>query len=74
MEPVPYTQLNKGSLLVASPDMEAGIYFRAVVIVCEHSSAGSFGLIINKALEVELPEEIINVKQFHNPILPLMKP
>ncbi|MBI2811789.1 MAG: YqgE/AlgH family protein [Candidatus Melainabacteria bacterium] len=66
MDPVPYTQLTKGSFLIASPDMEAGIYFRSVVIICEHSSAGSFGLIINKNLEVDLPEEIINVKEFHN--------
>lgn len=67
MEPIPYTQLNKGSFLIASPDIDAGIYFRSVVIVCEHSSAGSFGLIINKNLDVELPEEIINTKEFTNP-------
>ena len=30
-------------------------------------NAGSFGLIINKNLDIELPEEIINVKEFTNP-------
>lgn len=67
MDPVPYTQLNKGSFLIASPDIDAGIYFRSVVIICEHSAAGSFGLIINKNLDVELPEEVLNVKEFANP-------
>jgi putative transcriptional regulator len=67
MDVVPYSHLTKGSFLIASPDIDTGIYFRSVVIICEHSSAGSFGLIINKALDVELPEEVINVKEFSNP-------
>ena len=66
-ESIPYTHLTKGSVLIASPDSENGIYFRAVIIICEHSAAGSFGLIINKNLDVELPEEIVNVKEFANP-------
>ncbi len=67
METPPYSHLTKGAFLIASPDFEAGIYFRSVVILCEHSAAGSFGLIINKALEMELPEEFLNVKEFNNP-------
>ena len=67
MQPVPYSQLAKGSLLVASPDIDSGIYFRSVILICEHSPSGSFGLIINKNLDIELPEEIINVKEFINP-------
>lgn len=64
---IPYSQLTKGTFLIASPDIDAGIYFRAVVILCEHSPAGSFGLIINKELDVELPEELISTKEFTNP-------
>jgi putative transcriptional regulator len=67
MDPIPYTQLSKGSFLIASPDIDTGIYFRSVVLVCEHSAAGSFALIINKKLNIELPEEIVNVKEFTNP-------
>jgi putative transcriptional regulator len=67
MDPIPYTTLSKGSLLIASPDIDNGIYFRSVILLCEHSAAGSFGLIINKNLEVELPEEILNIKEFSNP-------
>ena len=50
-----------GELLV----VEAGIYFRSVVIICEHTSSGSFGLIINKPLEIELPEELVNIDVIH---------
>ena len=66
MDPIPYTQLTKGSLLIASPDIEDGIYFRSVVILCEHSPGGSFGLVINKSLEMEIPEEILSSKAFQN--------
>jgi putative transcriptional regulator len=67
MDPIPYSQLKKGSLLIASPDIEGGIYFRAVILLCEHSPAGSFGLIINKTVDIELPEEVLNLKEIPNP-------
>lgn len=66
MDPVPYSTLSKGTLLIASPDME-GLYFRSVVLICEHSASGSFGLVINKMLDVDLPEEIVNIKDLANP-------
>ncbi len=66
MESAPYSHLTKGSFLIASPDIDSGIYFRSVLIICEHSPAGSFGLIINKNLEMELPDEILNVKELNN--------
>ena len=64
---IPYSHLSKGTLLIASPDIDAGVYFRSVLLLCEHSPVGSFGLILNKNLDIELPEEIINVKEFVNP-------
>ena len=67
MESIPYSHLSKGSFLIAGPDIDAGLYFRSVLVLCEHSPAGSFGLIINKPLEIELPEEVLNVKEFRNP-------
>ena len=67
MDTIPYTQLSKGSFLIASPEIDTGVYFRCVILICEHSAAGSFGLIINKNLDIELPEEIVNVKEFTNP-------
>lgn len=66
-ESLPYAQLTKGSLLLASPDIDTGIYFRGVILLCEHGPTGSFGLLINKPLEIEIPEDIIQLKDSPNP-------
>lgn len=63
----PYSHLAKGTFLVASPDITEGIYARSVILLCEHSMSGSFGLIINKMLDVALPEEVLSVKEMVNP-------
>ena len=63
----PYSQIQKGTFLIATPDIDAGFFFRGVILVCEHNPNGSFGLLINKALELQLPEEIINTDQLTNP-------
>lgn len=67
MENIPYSQIQKGTFLIATPDIETGIFFRAVVLVCEHNANGSFGLVINKNLDLELPEEIMNIHSLANP-------
>jgi putative transcriptional regulator len=67
MEHIPYAQIDKGTFMVASPDVESGIFFRGVVLICEHNPNGSFGLVVNKSLDVELPEEIINIHNLTNP-------
>jgi putative transcriptional regulator len=66
-DPLPYAQLTKGSLLLASPDINSGLYFRGVILLCEHGPTGSFGLLVNKPLEIEIPEEVINLKDIPNP-------
>ena len=67
MENLPYSQIQKGTLLIATPEIDMGIFFRGVVLVCEHNPNGSFGLVINKRLDLELPEEIINIHNLANP-------
>jgi putative transcriptional regulator len=67
MEALPYSHISKGTFLIASPDLDTGIYFRSVLVICEHSPGGSFALMINKSLEIELPEDILNIKQLINP-------
>ena len=67
MESIPYSHLEKGTFLIATPDVETGIFFRSVVLLCEHSSNGSFGIVINKDLDLELPEEILSIEQLSNP-------
>lgn len=67
MESIPYSTIQKGTFLLATPDIESGLFFRSVVLVCEHNPTGSFGLIINRSLEVDLPEEVINLSNLTNP-------
>jgi putative transcriptional regulator len=67
LQPAPYSHLTKGAFLIASPDIDSGIYFRGVILICEHSSAGSFGIMINKPLDIELPEEILSTQKITNP-------
>lgn len=66
MEQIPYSQIQKGTFLIATPELENGFFFRGVVLVCEHNANGSFGILINKPLELALPEEIMNLNQLSN--------
>lgn len=67
MKPIPYSHIEKGTFLVATPDVEAGLFFRSVILICEHNTTGSFGLIINKKLNIELPEDIVSNGTIQNP-------
>lgn len=67
MDSIPYSHLEKGTFLIASPDVDSGIFFRSVLLLCEHSASGSFGIIVNKSLELELPEEILSFESLSNP-------
>ena len=60
-------EIKKGTMLIASPEIDVGILFRSVVILCEHTPNGSFGLMINKNIEIDLPEEVINLEDIANP-------
>lgn len=66
MENIPYSQIEKGTFLIASPDIESGLFFRGVILICEHNPNGSFGLVINKPLDLELPSEIVNLEHMSN--------
>lgn len=63
MDSLPYSHLEKGTFLIATPDVETGAFARSVLLLCEHSPTGSFGIVINKPLELELPEEIITLDE-----------
>lgn len=67
MEPTAYSQIHKGTMLIATPDVETGLFFRGIILVCEHSPNGSFGLLINKKLDLDLPEEILSLSNLANP-------
>ena len=74
MEHMPYSQIQKGTFLIATPEIDMGMFSRSVVLVCEHNPNGSFGLVINKSLDLELPEEIINTQNWHNPHVEMYAP
>lgn len=63
MEHAPYSQIQKGTFLIATPDIENGFFFRGVILICEHNANGSFGLLINKSLDLELPNELLDLKE-----------
>ncbi len=68
MNQVPYSKLVAGTLLVASPDLSDEIYQRSVIVLCEHSmAAGSFGLMINKKLTIDLPNDSLELPDLHHP-------
>jgi len=67
MDPIPYSHLEKGTFLISTPDVDSGIFFRSVLLLCEHSPEGSFGIVINKNLEIDLPDEILSLDQMNNP-------
>ncbi len=67
MEHIPYSQIEKGTFLISTPEIDMGIFFRSVILICEHNANGSFGLVINKSLELDLPEDIINMQSLANP-------
>lgn len=67
IEHMPYPQIQKGTFLIAVPDIDMGLFFRSVILICEHNQNGSFGLVINKPLNLELPEEILNTHNLSNP-------
>lgn len=47
--------LTRGTLLLASPLYKSGIFDRSVILLCEHSRAGAFGLMVNKPMR-QYPE------------------
>ncbi len=66
-------QLAKGTFLIGAPDdLDRGLYARSVILLCEHNAGGSFGLVINKPLNMEFPEEIIPSAERENPNMALL--
>jgi len=58
--------VRKGHFLIANPEIENILFFRGVMLICEHNISGSFALLINKPLHLELPEEIVSLTSSAN--------
>lgn len=53
-----------GRLLISEPSLQDTFFRKAVVLIAEHNDEGSFGLIINKPVNVRLPEVVKDLKDF----------
>jgi len=58
----------KGMLLVASPDLLDPNFKRSVVLLCEHGQDGSFGLIINKPLNIKISDAVEDLADWDMPL------
>src|SRR5690554_4348206 len=62
-----YNQLDKGTLLVANPDIQDKLFFRSVVLICDYTRAGSFGLILNRPLELDSLNDLLSMAELKHP-------
>jgi len=63
MHRIPYADLKRGTFLIASPEINEGLFFRSVVLLCDHSPVGSFGIVVNKPVDVDIPDDIMNLEE-----------
>lgn len=63
-----HTSLKPGSLLVAPPMQWDPNFRRAVVLICEHSDEGSFGLILNRSLTLVMEQVFDDLPGFDEEI------
>ncbi len=64
-EEIPST-VRKGCFLISSPEIEVPLFYRSVMLICEHNASGSFALLMNKPLDIDLPEEVVNLQSAPN--------
>ena len=57
-------QPTAGRLLVSEPSLQDFYFRKAVILLAEHSDDGSFGLILNKPVEVKLNEVVTDFPEF----------
>lgn len=54
--------VTNGSLLIAEPFMGDSNFERSVVLLCEHSPAGTFGLVLNQTTDIHLGDVIDEIQ------------
>jgi putative transcriptional regulator len=50
--------IKSGKLIIAEPFLGDPNFDRSVVLICEHSKSGSFGLVLNQATESQLSDVV----------------
>lgn len=56
------SSVTSGSLLIAEPYMGDTNFERSVVLVCEHNSLGTFGLVLNQPTSIHLDDVIDDIR------------
>ncbi len=46
----------RGRLLIASPFLEDPYFSRSLILLCDHNEEGSFGFVLNRYIELDLPD------------------
>ncbi len=54
----------QGIILISEPSLQDYYFRQSVVLLAEHSREGTFGVIINKPLEMRLPEVFEDLREF----------
>jgi putative transcriptional regulator len=58
----------KGIILISEPSLQDYYFRQSVVLLAEHSPEGTFGVIINKPIEMRLPEIFEDLQEFDFPV------
>ncbi len=59
---------SKGDLLLSEPFLMDSDFSRVVILLCEHNDEGSFGLILNNTLEIEINSVITDFPEAKIPV------
>ena len=54
-----------GKVLVSEPFMDDYYFKRSVILLADHSEEGSFGIIVNKPIHIQLADVITDIKGFN---------
>ncbi len=60
--------LKPGTLLIAAPTLVDPNFRRAIILLCDHNSDGSFGLVINRRLDATLSDVVEDFDDFDGPL------
>jgi putative transcriptional regulator len=64
---IKYTQLEVGTLLVATDKLNQSEFHHSVIYITEHSDQGTYGVIINKPTHMSVNEAMPNDRQLKTP-------
>lgn len=60
--------IKQGNILIAKPYLQCSYFKRSIIYLCEHSSHGSLGFVLNKPQGIYLKDIFPHLKQGHFPL------